>query len=75
MTKAFEQKLLINILADTKKIFQNDESVTMNYYDCWCYLNEIIDTISDSASKWLLDELYIQRDYYQQKYLINKGLI
>ena len=75
MTKAFEQKLLINILADTRKIFKDDNSVTQNYYDCWCYLNEIIDTISDNASKWLLNELYIQRDYYQNKYLINKGLI
>ena len=75
MTKAFEQKLLINILADTKNIFQDDKSITENYYDCWCYLNQIIDTVSDSASKWLLNELYNQRDYYQDKYLVNKGLI
>lgn len=75
MTKEFEQKLLINTFIDTKKIFNNDDTVTNNYYDCWCYYNEIIDTVSDNASKWLLDELYIQRDYYQQKYLINKGLI
>ena len=75
MTKAYEQKLLVTILADTKSIFQNDDSVTMNYYDCWCYLNEIIDNVSDNASEWLLNELYNQRDYYQNKYLINKGLI
>ena len=75
MTKTFEQKLLINILADTRKIFKDENTVTVNYFDCWTYLNEIIDTVSDSASEWLLNELYIQRDYYQNKYLINKGLI
>ena len=75
MTKTFEQKLLINILADTRKIFKDENSVTENYYDSWTYLNEIIYTVSDSASEWLLNELYIQRDYYQNKYLINKGLI
>ena len=75
MTKAYEQKLLVSILADTKSIFQNDDNVTKNYYDCWCYLNDIIDNVSDNASQWLLTELYNQRDYYQNKYLINKGLI
>ena len=75
MKREFEQKLLIKILADTKSIFQNDDSVTMNYYDCWCYLNDIIDNVSDKASEWLLNELYNQRDYYQNKYLTNKGLI
>ena len=75
MTKAYEQKLLINVLADTRRIFKNDDNVTMNYYDCWCYLNNIIDNVSDNASEWLLNELYSQRDYYQNKYLINKGLI
>ena len=75
MTKAFEQKLLINILADIKNIYQDDKSITENYYDCWNYLNQIIDTVSDSASKWLLNELYNQRDYYQNRYLVNKGLI
>ena len=75
MTKTYEQKLLVSILADTKSIFQNGDSVTMNYYDCWAYLNNIIDNISDNASEWLLNELYNQRDYYQNKYLINKGLI
>ena len=75
MKREFEQKLLVNILADTKRIFQNDDNVTMNYYDCWVYLNDIIDNVSDKASEWLLNELYNQRDYYQNKYLINKGLI
>ena len=75
MTKTFEQKLLVNILADTRRIFKDENSVTQNYYDCWTYLNNIIDNISDSASEWLLNELYNQRDEYQNKYLINKGLI
>ena len=75
MTKAYEQKLLFNILYDTRRIFKDDNSITKNYYDCWTYLNEIIDNVSDNASQWLLNELYNQRDYYQNKYLINKGLI
>ena len=44
MTKAYEQKLLVNILYDTRRIFKDDKSITENYYDCWCYLNEIIDS-------------------------------
>ena len=75
MTKAFEKNLLVMVLADTRKIFKDENSVTENYYDCWCYLNHIIDTISDNASDWLLNELYTQRDYYQNRYLVNKGLI
>ena len=75
MTKAFEQKLLINVLYDTRRIFKNDNTITKNYYDCCVYLNELINNVSDSASEWLLNELYNQRDYYQNKYLINKGLI
>ena len=75
MTKAFEQKLLDNILADTRKIFKDENTITENYYDCWCYLNEIIDAVADNASEWLLTELYNQRDYYQNRYLINKELI
>ena len=75
MTKTYEQKLLVNILYDTRRIFKDDKSITENYYDCWVYLNNIIDNVSDNASQWLLNELYNQRDYYQNKYLINKGLI
>ena len=75
MTKTYEQKLLVNILYDTRRIFKDDKSITENYYDCWVYLNNIIDNVSDNASEWLLNELYEQRDYYQNKYLINKGLI
>ena len=74
MKREFEEKLLVNVLADTRRIFKNDDNVTMNYYDCWCYLNEIIDTVSDNASNWLLNKLYEDRDYCQNKYLINKGL-
>ena len=75
MKKEFEKKLYTKILIDIKNIYQDDKSITENYYDCWCYLNDIIDTVSDSASTWLLNELYNQRDYYQNNYLINKGLI
>lgn len=75
MTKSFEQKILMNILADTRRIFKDEKSVTENYYECWSYLNDVIFNISDSASQWLLTELYNQRDYYQNRYLINKGLI
>ena len=74
MRREFEKKLYINILIDTIRIFQNENDVTSNYYDCWCYLNEIIDTVSDNASNWLLNKLYEDRDYCQNKYLINKGL-
>lgn len=74
MKREYEKKLYLNTLIDTLRIFQNENDVTSNYYDCWCYLNEIIDTISDNASNWLLNKLYEDRDYYQDKYLINKGL-
>ena len=74
MKREYEKKLYINILTDTIRIFQNEDDVTSNYYDCWCYLNEIIDTVSDNASTWLLNKLYEDRDYCQNKYLINKGL-
>ena len=74
MKRDFEKKLYINIVADTMRIFENEEDVTSNYYDCWSYLNEIIDAVSYKASDWLLDKLYEDRDYYQNKYLTNKGL-
>ena len=74
MKREYEKKLYINILTDTIRIFQNEDDVTSNYYDCWCYLNEIIDTVSDNASTWLLNKLYEDRDYCQNKYLIKKGL-
>ena len=72
MTIEFEKKLYINILANTKRFFDNEDDVITNYYDCWCYLNEIIDNISDNASNWLLNKLYEYRDYYQNKYLTFK---
>ena len=75
MTKAFEKNLLVLDLADTRKIFKDDKSITENYYDAWVYVNNIIDTISDNASQYLLAELYSLRDEYQYKYLYNKGLI
>ena len=74
MTREFEKKIYNNILVDTKRIFQNEDDVSSNYYDCWTYLNEIIDSVSYNASNWLLDKLYEDRDYYQNKYLTIKGL-
>ena len=74
MKREYEKKLYINILVDTIRFFQNEDDVTSNYYDCWGYLNEIIDIVSDNASNWLLNKLYEDRDYYQNKYLTNKGL-
>ena len=75
MTKAFEQNLLVMILRDTRKIFKDENTITQNYRDCYNYLNEIIDTVVDNASQWLLTELYCLRAEYQYKYLFNKGLI
>ena len=34
MTREFEKKFYINILIDTIRIFQNEDDVTSNYYDC-----------------------------------------
>ena len=67
-----EKKYLGYILADISKIFKDENTVIENYYDCWTYLDEIIDTVADSASKWLLTELYNLRDYYQSRYLVLK---
>ena len=75
MTKAFEQKLLVMISRDIRRIFANEDTITKNYHDCYNYLNEMIDIIRDNASQWLLTELYILTDDYQYKYLFNKGLI
>ena len=75
MKRQFEEKLLIMILADVRKIFNTENTITENYYDAWVYLNDIIDTVVDNASQWLLTELYCLRADYQYKYLFNKGLI
>ena len=75
MTKAFEQKLLVMISRDIRRIFSNKDTITKNYRDCYNYLNEIIDIVRDIASQCLLTELYILTDDYQYKYLFNKGLI
>ena len=75
MTKAFEQKLLVMISRDIRRIFANEDTITKNYRDCYNYLNEIIDIVRDIASQWLLTELYILTAEYQHKYLVNKGLI
>ena len=72
MSKTFEEKILLMVLADTRKIFKDENSITENYYDCWCYLNQIIDIVADNANDWLLTELYNQRDYYQSMYIALK---
>ena len=75
MKREFEEKFLILVSADIRKIFRSDNSITENYFDAWCYVNQIIDTVIDNATQWLLSELYILRAEYQYKYLFNKGLI
>ena len=76
MKKAFEEKFLTMILFDVRKIFNKENStITKNYYDCYNYLNEIIDKVRDNASEWLLTELYILTAQYQYQYLVNKGLL
>ena len=75
MTKAFERNLLIMILADVRKISKGEYSITKNYYNCYNYLNDIIHTLGDTASEWLITELCIQKQYYQYRYLYNKGLL
>ena len=75
MTKAFEQKLLVMISRDIRRIFANEDTITKNYRDCYNYLNEIIDIVRDIASQWLLTELYSLTGEYKHKYLFNKGLI
>ena len=76
MKKAFEEKFLTMILFDVRKIFNKENStITKNYYDCYNYLCDIIDTVSGNASEFLLTELQKQREFYKHRYLINKGLI
>ena len=75
MKREFERKLLIMILRDIREISNDKNSISKNYYNCYNYLNDIIHTVVDNASEWLLTELCIQKQYYQYRYLINKGLI
>ena len=75
MKRQFEEKLLVMILFDVRKISNGENSITKNYYNCYNYLCDIINTIGNSASDWLLTELCIQKQFYQYKYLVNKGLI
>ena len=76
LKKNFEEKFLSMVLFDVRKIFNCEENtITENYYDAWVYINEVIDSIVDNASDWLLTELYCLRAKYQYKYLYNKGLI
>ena len=75
MKRQFEEKLLVMILFDVRKISNGENSITKNYYNCYNYLCDIINTIGNSASDWLLTELCIQKQFYQYRYLVNKGLI
>ena len=76
MKRQFEEKFLIMILADVRKISNCEEnSITKNYRDCYNYLCDIIDSIRDIASESLLIDLCIQKQFYQYRYLYNKGLI
>ena len=75
MKRQFEEKFLIMVSADTQKIFKDENTVTKNYYDCYNYLNDIINTIGDIASDWLIIELCIQKQLYQFRYLYYKGLL
>ena len=75
MKREFEKKLLIMISRDIREILKDKNSITKNYYICYNYLNDIINTLADSASECLLTELCIQKQYYKYRYLINKGLI
>ena len=76
MKKAFEEKFLTMIEFDIRKISNCEEnSITKNYYDCYNYLCDIINTLGDTASDWLITELCIQKQFYQYRYLYNKGLL
>ena len=75
MKKSFEESFLDMVLADTRKIFKDENSITKNYYNCYIYLNEIIDNVRDNASLWLLTKLYILSGHYQYRYLYHKGLL
>ena len=76
MKRSFEEKFLSMVLFDVRKISNCEEnSITKNYYDCYNYLRDIIDSLSDIASEWLITELCIQKQFYQYRYLYNKGLL
>ena len=75
MKREFEKKLLNMISRDMREILKDKNSITKNYYNCYNFLNDIINTIGDSVSECLLTELCIQKQYYKYRYLINKGLI
>ena len=67
-----EHRIYTNALEDVKKIFKSNADITISYFDSYCYLDKIIEMVAYKASDWLLKELCIQRDYYQEGYLINK---
>ena len=76
MKRQFEESFLDMILFDVREISNKENStITKNYYDCYNYLRDIIDSLGGIASDWLITELCIQKQFYQYRYLINKGLI
>ena len=76
MKRQFEEKFLSMILFDIRKISNCEEnSITKNYYNCYNYLSDIINTLGDTASQWLITELCIQKQFYQYRYLYHKGLL
>lgn len=72
MKREVEHRIYTNALEDTKRILKRNNNIAIGYYDCWCYLNKLIEMVAYKASDWLLKELCMQRDYYQDKYLINR---
>lgn len=76
MTKEYEQKFFIQTVQRVKKMATyKEQSITRNYLYCYEYLNELIDSILDVASPWLIESLTEQRDFYRDQYLELKDLI
>lgn len=76
MTKEYEQKFFNQTVQRVKKMATyKEQSITQNYIYCYEYLNELIDSILEVASPWLIESLIEQRDFYRDQYLELKGLI
>lgn len=75
MTKKYEQKFFIQTVQRVKKMATyKEQSITQNYIYCYEYLNELIDSILEVASPWLIESLIEQRDFYGDEYLRLKNL-
>ena len=73
--KEFESKFYESVLKDIKVIFRYNTCLTSCYYDAWVYMEDVISSVIDNASKELLDKLYMVSDEYKNLYLQEKGLI